>query len=56
VKVAVHYHYYFFTPIDSVPGGFNEDHISIDPCSIAILERPRNIDPGDEVGSGDPSC
>jgi hypothetical protein len=53
----VHYHYYFVTTIDSMVGwvGAN-DHFSIDGCSIVILERPRELGPQDEIGTGNPSC
>jgi Flp pilus assembly protein TadG len=56
VKVAVHYHYFFLTPIDDMVGGFGgPDHFSIDACTVVTLERPTTVPAGDRAG-GSPSC
>jgi hypothetical protein len=56
VRVAVHYHYYYNTPLGAVLDGVTSDHFSVDACAISTLERPNpNLSSGDTEG-GDPEC
>jgi hypothetical protein len=56
VKVSAHYHYYLITPIGTMAGGMATDHFSMDPCAIATLERPAQLDANDETSGGEPAC